>query len=159
MYRENKDAMKQCAVVDKLARFVPGQDVLLLATLRLLLNLSFDEDMRKSMVERALIPRVVDLMKNPHFQHVSMALLYHVSVDPGTRGMFAYTPAPKILMDFILQVEDLHDAPELIALAVNVTSNAKCAEIMCEHIVSGPKRERALTRWCAEDSVEGSARV
>lgn len=144
VYRENKDAMKQCAVVDKLARFVPGQDVLLLATLRLLLNLSFDEDMRKSMVERALIPRVVDLMKNPHFQHVSMALLYHVSVDPGTRGMFAYTPAPKILMDFILQVEDLHDAPELIALAVNVTSNAKCAEIMCEHVVSGPKRERGF---------------
>ena len=144
VYRENKDAMKQCAVVDKLARFVPGQDVLLLATLRLLLNLSFDEDMRKSMVERALIPRVVDLMKNPHFQHVSMALLYHVSVDPGTRGMFAYTPAPKILLDFILQVEDLHDAPELIALAVNVTTNAKCAEIMCEHVVSGPKRERGF---------------
>ena len=45
VYRENKDAMKQCAVVDKLARFVPGQDVLLLATLRLLLN-PFDEDMR-----------------------------------------------------------------------------------------------------------------
>ena len=43
VYRENKDAMKQCAVVDKLARFVPGQDVLLLATLRLLLNLSFGE--------------------------------------------------------------------------------------------------------------------
>ena len=144
VYRENKDAMKQCAVVDKLARFVPGQDVLLLATLRLLLNLSFDEDMRKSMVERALIPRVVDLMKNPHFQHVSMALLYHVSVDPGTRGMFAYTPAPKILLDFVLQVEDLHDAPELIALAVNVTTNAKCAEIMCEHVVSGPKRERGF---------------
>ena len=82
MYRENKDAMKQCAVVDKLARFVPGQDVLLLATLRLLLNLSFDEDMRKSMVERALIPRVVDLMRNPHFQHVSMALLYHALGGP-----------------------------------------------------------------------------
>ena len=96
------------------------------------------------MVERALIPRVVDLMKNPHFQHVSMALLYHVSVDPGTRGMFAYTPAPKILLDFVLQVEDLHDAPELIALAVNVTTNAKCAEIMCEHVVSGPKRERGF---------------
>ena len=58
--------------------------------------------------------------------------------------MFAYTPAPKILMDFILQVEDLHDAPELIALAVNVTSNAKCAEIMCEHVVSGSQAGEGL---------------
>ena len=142
VYRENKDAMKQCAVVDKLARFVPGQDVLLLVTLRLLLNLSFDEDMRAAMVERALIPRVVDLMRNPHFQHVSMALLYHVSVDEKTRAMFAYTPAPKILLDFMLQVEDLHGAPELIALAVNVTSSAKCAEIMCEHTTQ--KREKGF---------------
>ena len=82
VYRENKDAMKQCAVVDKLARFVPGQDVLLLATLRLLLNLSFDEDMKIHGGEGADPARVVDLMKNPHFQHVSMALLCHVSVDP-----------------------------------------------------------------------------
>ena len=49
---ENKDAMKEANVVDKLARFVPGPDVLLLVTLRLLLNLSFDEDLRAKMVAR-----------------------------------------------------------------------------------------------------------
>jgi len=31
---ENKDKMVECHIVEKLARFVPGQDVLLLVTLR-----------------------------------------------------------------------------------------------------------------------------
>ena len=112
IYRENKDAMKEANVVDKLARFVPGQDVLLLVTLRLLLNLSFDEDLRAKMVARNLVPRVVELMKNPHFQHVSMALLYHLSMDDAVKSMFAHTNAVPVVLDFLLQVEDLHAAPE-----------------------------------------------
>ena len=41
--------------------------MLLLVTLRLLLNLSFDEDLRAKMVARNLVPRVVELMKTRTF--------------------------------------------------------------------------------------------
>jgi hypothetical protein len=119
------------------ARFVPGQDVLLLVTLRLLLNLSFDPTLRQQMVDRSMIPRVVELMKNPHFQHVSMALLYHISMDDKCKSMFTYTAAVPIILDFLLQVEDLHSAPELIALAVNLTQNQRNAEVLCETIAVG----------------------
>ena len=144
IYRENKDAMKEANVVDKLARFVPGQDVLLLVTLRLLLNLSFDEDLRAKMVARNLVPRVVELMKNPHFQHVSMALLYHLSMDDAVKSMFAHTNAVPVVLDFLLQVEDLHAAPELIALAVNLTHDDRCAAVMCETVAEGGGRERGF---------------
>ena len=55
IYRENKDKMLECNIIDKLARFVPGQDVLLLVTLRLLLNLSFDPTLRQQMVDRSMV--------------------------------------------------------------------------------------------------------
>ena len=144
IYRENKDAMKEANVVDKLARFVPGPDVLLLVTLRLLLNLSFDEDLRAKMVARNLVPRVVELMKNPHFQHVSMALLYHLSMDDAVKSMLAHTDAAPVVLDFLLQVEDLHAAPELIALAVNLTHDDRCAAAICETFAEGGGRERGF---------------
>lgn len=143
IYRENKDKMLECNIIDKLARFVPGQDVLLLVTLRLLLNLSFDPTLRQQMVDRSMIPRVVELMKSPHFQHVSMALLYHISMDDKCKSMFTYTAAVPIVLDFLLQVEDLHSAPELIALAVNLTQNQRNAEVLCETI-AGAEQSRGF---------------
>ena len=143
IYRENKDKMLECNIIDKLARFVPGQDVLLLVTLRLLLNLSFDPTLRQQMVDRSMIPRVVELMKNPHFQHVSMALLYHISMDDKCKSMFTYTAAVPIILDFLLQVEDLHSAPELIALAVNLTQNQRNTEVLCETI-AGPEQSKGF---------------
>mmetsp|Transcript_33203 Transcript_33203/g.81593 ORF Transcript_33203/g.81593 Transcript_33203/m.81593 type:complete len:369 (+) Transcript_33203:254-1360(+) len=82
-------------------------------------------------------------MKNPHFQHVSMALLYHISMDDKCKSMFTYTAAVPIILDFLLQVEDLHSAPELIALAVNLTQNQRNAEVMCETI-AGPEQTRGF---------------
>mmetsp|Transcript_22516 Transcript_22516/g.76554 ORF Transcript_22516/g.76554 Transcript_22516/m.76554 type:complete len:799 (+) Transcript_22516:38-2434(+) len=133
IYKENKDMMVECNIVEKLARFVPvDNEILLLCVLRLLHNLSFDPDLRDVMVRCGLIPKVVELIKEPHFQHVSMALLYHISMDDKCKSMFTYTDAIPVILDMLLQVQDLHQFPELIALAVNLTQNSRNAEAICE---------------------------
>ena len=51
IYKENKEKMAECKIVDKLAKFVPVRnDVLLMSVLRLLHNLSFDIQLRDDMV-------------------------------------------------------------------------------------------------------------
>ena len=51
--------MAECRIVDKLAKFVPVRnDVLLMSVLRLLHNLSFDVQLRDDMVKNGLIPKV-----------------------------------------------------------------------------------------------------
>jgi hypothetical protein len=51
--------MQECAIIDKLSKYVPVRnDVLLMSVLRLLHNLSFDAVLRESMVKNAFIPKV-----------------------------------------------------------------------------------------------------
>jgi len=88
IYGENVQKMTELNAVARLATFVPGDDVLLLVTLRLLLNLSFDDAARAQMQDAGLIPPLVRLMRHPHFQHVSMAILYHLSVDDERKASF-----------------------------------------------------------------------
>mmetsp|Transcript_10146 Transcript_10146/g.17438 ORF Transcript_10146/g.17438 Transcript_10146/m.17438 type:complete len:799 (-) Transcript_10146:291-2687(-) len=133
IYKENKDKMQECGLVGRLAQFVPvSNDVLQNAVLRLLLNLSFDIEMREEMVKSGLVQKVVELMRNPLFQNVSMALLYHISMDDKCKSMFTYTGVIPWLFENILVVDDLHAAPELISLAVNLTQNCRNAEVLCE---------------------------
>lgn len=59
IYKENKETMASCKIVEKLMKFVPVlNDVLLMSVLRLLHNLSFDHTLRDDMVKHGLIPKV-----------------------------------------------------------------------------------------------------
>lgn len=54
-----QEKMAECRIIDKLSKFVPVRnDVLLMSVLRLLHNLSFDATMRDDMVKNGLIPKV-----------------------------------------------------------------------------------------------------
>ena len=132
IFEENKERMLQLEAVGKLLKFVPVKnEVLTVQTLRLLHNLSFDAAMRKAMVKGGLIPRVVGLMRSaPDIQPIVMGLLYHLSFEDTWKSMFTYTDAIDTLYEMVLQVEDLRAAPELVALAVNLTQNSKNAEAM-----------------------------
>jgi hypothetical protein len=60
-----QEKMAECRIVDKLAKFVPVRnDVLLMSVLRLLHNLSFDTIMRDGMVKNGLIPKVRRAVNN-----------------------------------------------------------------------------------------------
>ena len=59
VWAENKDRMVEFGVPAKLAAFVPvNHEVLLMAALRLLLNLSFDAAARAQMLDAGLLPKV-----------------------------------------------------------------------------------------------------
>ncbi|CAN0321797.1 unnamed protein product, partial [Laminaria digitata] len=89
---ENKDRAKECGIAGCLVRFVPCScDPLIVMTLRLLYNLSFDPDIRSQMVKAGLIPKLVELLKRPPYRARGLRLLYHMSIDDRCKAMFAYT--------------------------------------------------------------------
>lgn len=51
-----------------------------------------------------MIQKVVEMVRSPNFQNVCMALLYHISMDDGCKGMFTYTGVVPWLLECLLQV-------------------------------------------------------
>ncbi|GIL78094.1 hypothetical protein Vretimale_7500 [Volvox reticuliferus] len=133
IYKENKETMASCKIVEKLMKFVPVlNDVLLMSVLRLLHNLSFDHVLRDDMVKHGLIPKAVELMSVPRFQPVVLGLLYHISMEDKYKSLFTFTDCLNRMYDMLMRVQDLRNTPELIALAVNLTQNPRNAETLCE---------------------------
>jgi len=133
IYKENTDKMATCGAVEQLVRFVPVQnDLLLMAVIRLLHNLSFEASCRDAMVQAGLIPKAVELMRDGRFQPVIMGLLYHVSMEDKYKSMFTYTDAIPMILEMLLAVDDLRSTPELIALAVNLTQNHRNAVVITD---------------------------
>ncbi|CAM9329038.1 unnamed protein product [Ectocarpus sp. 4 AP-2014] len=128
---ENKDRAKECGVAGCLVRFVPCScDPLIVMTLRLLYNLSFDPDIRAQMVKAGLIPKLVELLKRPPYRARGLRLLYHMSIDDRCKAMFAYTDAMPIVMQLVLNFPQKILAKELAALAVNLSLNPRNAQMM-----------------------------
>lgn len=74
--------------------------------------------------------QAVDLIRDIRFQPVVLGILYHLSIEDGHKSLFTYTDAIPIILDMLMSVNDLRQAPELIALAVNLTQNQRNAEVM-----------------------------
>eukprot|EP00903_Cladosiphon_okamuranus_P009154 g8747.t1 len=128
---ENKDRAKECGVAGCLVRFVPCScEPLIVMTLRLLFNLSFDPDIRAQMVKAGLIPKLVELLKRPPYRARGLRLLYHMSIDDRCKAMFAYTDAIPIVMQLVLNFPQKMLAKELAALAVNLSLNPRNAQMM-----------------------------
>ena len=128
VFRENKDAMLAHGVVARLSRFVPvDSPVLMGVTLRLLLNLSFDAEVRRQMLAARLLPRVAELLEEAAFTTLALALLYHLSAEDKAKAAFAQLPALPGFFSSLMAEEDLHAAPELIALVVNLALDGRCA--------------------------------
>ena len=51
------------------------------ATVRLLLNLSFDSELRNQMVKAGMLPKLVQLMADTKHQNPICCVLYHLSID------------------------------------------------------------------------------
>lgn len=64
--------MNRCDIVAKLHRLLPcDSDPLLNVLVRLLLNLSFDEAIRKKIIEQGFIPDLVDLLTSSRVRGVA----------------------------------------------------------------------------------------
>ncbi|DAZ95166.1 TPA: hypothetical protein N0F65_012420 [Lagenidium giganteum] len=134
IFEENKDTMIELNVIEKLIRYVRcNHDKTIQMSLKLLFNLSFDPALREVLVKNSLIPKLVDLLKKPPFRALSLRILYHLSMDDRCKSMFTYTEAIPIVMQLVINFPQNMVAKELAALAVNLSHNARNAELMCQN--------------------------
>ena len=143
-YTKNKEEMKALNVVDKLCPLLTTEDNfdLVNATVRLLLNLSFDADLRARMIKVGSLPKLVLLMKKcseeePHprsanLQNSVVCVLYHLSFEDKVKSMFAYTDCIPLVMKMILETTDDQVSLEVMALGINLAANKRNAQLICE---------------------------
>ncbi|GMF42957.1 unnamed protein product [Phytophthora fragariaefolia] len=126
--------MVELTVVEKLVRYLNcNHDKTIQTALKLLFNLSFDPALREVLVRNSLIPKLVELLKKPPFRALSLRILYHLSIDDRCKSMFTYTEAIPIVMQLVINFPQNIVAKELAALAVNLSHNARNAELMCQN--------------------------
>ncbi|OQR91603.1 kinesin-associated protein [Achlya hypogyna] len=133
VFEENKDAMIELQVPEKVIRYVKcNHDKTAQIALKLLFNLSWDARVREAMVKNSLVPSLVELLKKPPFRALTLRLLYHLSMDDRCKSMFTYTEAIPIVMQLVINFPQNIVAKELMALAVNLSINARNAEMMTQ---------------------------
>jgi len=86
--------------------------------------------MRDDMVKAGVLPKLVDLLKREAFKPIVLKLLYHISTDDKTKAMFSYTDCVQMVTLMIQQSREEHVDRTLLALAINLASNARCAEVI-----------------------------
>uniref|UniRef100_T1IWM8 Kinesin-associated protein 3 n=1 Tax=Strigamia maritima TaxID=126957 RepID=T1IWM8_STRMM len=133
IFVENKDDMAEHCIVEKLAKLVSNENSdLLNSTLRILLNLSFDSDLRGVMVKVGLLPKLVNLLNNERHHSIVLCILYHLSMDDKCKSLFTYTDCIPIVMKMLLECQTERVELELIALCINLASNKRNAQLICE---------------------------
>ncbi|XP_071948132.1 kinesin-associated protein 3-like [Antedon mediterranea] len=133
IYVENKEEMREKHIIEKLGGIIPcDHEDLLNITLRLLLNLSFDSEMRSQMIKLGLLPKFVALLDNDNHSLIVLCLLYHISMDDKAKSMFTYTDCIPKVMKLVLSNPGDRIDPELVALCINLACNKRNSQIICE---------------------------
>lgn len=131
IFGDNKNEMKDRGIIEKMKRFIPcNNELLLQISLRLLFNLSFDAELRAHMNDCGLIPKLVEILKAPGFRALILKILYHLSMEDKLKATFTYTECIPLCFQLIIHCPEPIVGKELIALAVNLTTNGRNAEIM-----------------------------
>jgi hypothetical protein len=131
IFGENKNEMKEQGIIEKLNRFIPCNNQLLLQiALRTLFNLSFDQEIRIQMNDQGMIPKLVDTLKAPGFRALIIKLLYHLSLEDKAKATFTYTDCIPLVYQLIIHCPEPIVGKELIALAVNLTTNQRNADML-----------------------------
>ncbi|XP_078263695.1 kinesin-associated protein 3a isoform X2 [Rhinoraja longicauda] len=133
VFVENKNDMVELNIIEKLTKLVPcDHEDLLNITLRLLLNLSFDTGLRNKMVQVGLLPKLTALIDAENHRQIVMCILYHVTMDDRFKSMFAYTDCIPQLMKMLFECAEEHIDMELISFCINLASNKRNAQLICE---------------------------
>ena len=91
-------------VVEKLPKLLQiNNPDLLLCTLKLLFNLSFDTKLRGKMIRVGLLPKLVKFLAQGEIGNKStiLGLLYHASMDDKVKAMFANTDCVPLVRNWI----------------------------------------------------------
>ena len=139
-YSTNKDEMKVSNIITHLVPILThynndsstGAADLTNATVRLLLNLSFDSELRNQMVKVGMLPKLVQLMADARHQNPVCCVLYHLSIDDKVKSMFTYTDCIPIIMRMILESKEEQVDLEVMSLGINLAANKRNAQLICE---------------------------
>ncbi|XP_064483666.1 kinesin-associated protein 3-like [Ornithodoros turicata] len=134
VYYENTAEMAKLGVIQWLAPLLPSRPDLQNALLRLLLNLSFDLELRAGMVRVGLLPKLVDLLRDPTSAPVVLCILYHISMDDRCKSHFTYTDCIPIIVKLLLHYIGECVPLEPAALAINLAASKRNAQLICEHL-------------------------
>ncbi|OMJ87705.1 hypothetical protein SteCoe_10549 [Stentor coeruleus] len=135
IFAEGKNEMhEQEHIISKLQRFVPcphHQSICELV-LKLILNLSFDSNIRQQLDTLGFIPRLVSLLKHAPFRGLTLKILYQLSMDDKSKSTFTYTECLPMLFLMISQHPEAKVGKELVAVAINLCMNSRNAEIISD---------------------------
>lgn len=133
--KENKDEMANRDIIGMLSRLIQAPSVHSIhvsLSLRLLLNLSFSSSLQFQMVNSGLLPLLVSYIRDPNLRQTAIRILYHLSMEDKHKSLFTYTEAIPFTVKMVLEDPADRVNREVLALAVNLASNLRNAELMCE---------------------------
>ncbi|CAE7385495.1 KAP115 [Symbiodinium microadriaticum] len=146
IFEENKNSFKQRGILVKLSKLLPcSSQPLMHATLRLLFNLSFDAEIRDQAVQIGMIPKLISLLKAPAFRARALRVLYHMSIEDRCKSMFTYTDGMPLIMGMIINFPQDTLPKELAGLSVNISLNARNAEVMASNRGLNHLMDRMMT--------------
>jgi hypothetical protein len=97
------------------------------------MNVSFDSTIRSQIIKTGLLPKLVGLLSNQNQRTISICILYHLSMDDKSKGLFTFTDCIDRIMKMIIESPNEQLDLELVALGINLALNSKCALQMVEH--------------------------
>ena len=111
IFRENVAEMAQHDIIGKLSSLIPNDhQPLLVAVLRLLLNLSFDSKLRTKMAMMDYAPKIAESFSRSRgprgdgaASELSLTMLYQLSTDQGTRHKFRHTECIPLVIGMLSQ--------------------------------------------------------
>lgn len=133
IFEENKQIMAEADIVPKLLQLAQHQSAYIaLAALRVLYNLSFDEQVRSSLAESGeLFQKLVDLLRHPPFRQIVLKLLYQFTRDDRCKSLLTYHPDCLVmLLQLIVHFPDTKVGKDLVALCINLALHPRAAELM-----------------------------
>eukprot|EP00930_Biecheleria_cincta_P034101 TRINITY_DN23592_c0_g3_i1.p1 TRINITY_DN23592_c0_g3~~TRINITY_DN23592_c0_g3_i1.p1 ORF type:complete len:794 (-),score=194.37 TRINITY_DN23592_c0_g3_i1:95-2476(-) len=133
-FEENKNTIAVPDTLSMLVKLAQHQNVrLAILSMRVLFNLSFDENVRSALVESGIVKLLLDCLRNPPFRHIVLRLLYHFSMDDRCKSLMAYQRDGMImLLQLVVHFPEPRVGKDLVALVVNLATHARAAEVMVQ---------------------------
>lgn len=132
VFEENKDKIIGPEFLARLVHLAQnGNQGVSLLSLRVIYNLSYDENVRLSLSESGLLRLLVDRLRDPPFRHIVLRLLYHFSMDDSCKSTMAFLREGMImLLQLVVHFPEPRVGKDLVALVVNLATHPRAAEVI-----------------------------
>ena len=142
--------MIEANVFSKLPRLLKCENEnIIMYSLRLLVNLSFDKPARELILSEKVIPILVELLKKPKFRSIIICLLYQITNDDDTREGFHKTDCLYLIYKLIKHFPEKIIGKELVSLAINLCT----VRANCEKLAEGDQLEAIIKRACKRGDI------